>query len=435
MENIVILKGITKIFPQVTANDNIDFELRKGEIHSIVGENGAGKSTLMKILTGLYRPSKGEIFVKGRKVKFHSCFDSIKLGIGIVHQHFMLIDNLTVIENLMLGIEGGFFIDERRIRKKAEEISEKYNLKIPFDKKIEEISTGDKQRVEILKVLLRDCDILIFDEPTQVLTPIEVVEFFKILRRLKEDGSSIIFITHKLKEVMEISDRCTVLRDGKKIGTLNRDELDERLIARMMVGRDIEEVKNPGGKIEEEVILEVKDLRFVEDDIEILKGISFCVKKGEILGICGVEGNGQRELVEIIAGLRKATSGRIFYRGRDITDFPVKGILSYSISHIPEDRLRRGLVLNFPLKENFLLTYQHFYPFKRWYGIDYKFLQDETKNAIDEFDVRGGDVDTPAGNLSGGNQQKFVVARELCRSPYLLIAHNPTRGVDIGSIE
>jgi len=435
MENIVSLKGITKIFPSVIANDNIDFDLRKEEIHSIVGENGAGKSTLMKILTGLYSPDSGEIFVKGEKVEFRTPLDAIKKSIGIVHQHFMLIDNLTVFENLMLGREKSFFLNEKNIRRKIESLIGLYNLKVELDKKIYEISVGEKQRVELLKVLLRDSEILIFDEPTQVLTPIEVEEFFKILKKLKEQNKSIIFITHKLKEVFVVSDRITVLRDGKKIETLEKGKTDEKSIAKMMVGRDIKEVKNLSPVVSNENVLEIEDLCLKEKNVVILDKVNFSIKKGEILGICGVEGNGQRELVEIITGIRKASSGKIFYKNRDITGFDVKGILGFSIAHIPEDRIKMALVMDFPLKENFLITHEHFYPFKRWFGIDYKYLKDRSLKAVKEFDVRPQDVEIEAKNLSGGNQQKFIVARELEREPQLIIAHNPTRGVDIGSIE
>ncbi len=433
------MRGITKTFPGVKANDNVNMLVEKGEIHALVGENGAGKTTLMKILYGLYDSDAGEIYYEGQKVDMSQPQKAIDLGIGMVHQHFKLVDTLTVTENIILGSEPrrGLTINYNEARNKVKEISENYGLKVDPEAKIQDIPVGMQQRVEIIKILFRGADLLIFDEPTAVLTPQEIDELFEIFNSLKEQGKTIIFITHKLREVKTVSDRITVLRDGKSVDTVvNTEEISEKDMAELMVGREVllrvdKEKANPG-----EEILKVEDLH-VRDNrgITTVNGISFSVKKGEIFGIAGVEGNGQTELVEALTGLRRAEQGRVYYKGEDITNLDARSIKDKHIGHIPEDRQRRGLVTDFSLSENFILGFQHQKPYSRSLFMNYNLINNHAQDLIKEYDVRTSGYNSLVNKLSGGNQQKVIIAREFDQQPELLIAAQPTRGVDVGSIE
>ncbi|HSE82873.1 MAG TPA: ABC transporter ATP-binding protein [Gaiellaceae bacterium] len=432
------LSGITKRFPGVVANDHVDFDLIKGEVHALLGENGAGKSTLMNILYGLYHPDDGEIRLRGERVRMDSPRAAIDAGIGMVHQHFMLIPVMTVAENIVLGVEphSGPFLDLDAANEKVSDISRQFGLAVRPDARIDSISVGMQQRVEILKALYRGAEILILDEPTAVLTPQEAEELFTIIRSLQAEGKSIIFISHKLGEVLAIADRITVLRRGKAIETLPRAGATEEGLARLMVGREVllrvdKKPAEPG-----EPLLTVEDLRVREErGLECVRGISFEVRAGEIVGIAGVDGNGQTELVEAITGLRRPESGRIVVRGRDLTDEGARECLEAGLGHIPEDRQRRGLVLDFSLAENIALHDFREEPDSKWGWLFPKRLVARAKRLLTEFDVRGGGPQTPAAALSGGNQQKVVVAREVSRDPSVLVAAQPTRGLDVGAIE
>ena len=434
------MRGITKQFPGVLANDHVDFAVRRGEIHALVGENGAGKTTLMNILYGLIRPDAGEILVNGQVVPIHGPRDAIAQGIGMVHQHFMLIPVLTVGENIMLGREpvtNGFY-DADGARRKIEELTQRYGLALDSEARMGDLPVGLQQRAEIVKVLYRGADILILDEPTGVLTPQESAELFRVLRELvKNSGKTIIFISHKLKEVLDISNLITVMRRGKVVGHLLTSETNEQEIARMMVGRDVllrvdKKPATPGP-----VALEVRDLTANSDQgVPAVRGLSFELRQGEILGIAGVEGNGQSELVEVLAGTRHATGGRILLGGHEVTNLSARQIRRRGISHIPEDRRGAGLVLAYSVEENLVLGRQRSPQFS-WQGILLK-LQDIlawAKRLITEFDIRTPSPETLARNLSGGNQQKIIVAREMASGPQVLLAAQPTRGVDIGAIE
>jgi simple sugar transport system ATP-binding protein len=435
---ILDMQNITKIFPGVKANDNVNLSIKKGEIHALVGENGAGKTTLMNVLYGLYDPDGGQVFYEGNKINLDGPQDAIELGIGMVHQHFMLVDPLTVTENIVLGNEprSGLMLDQKTAKKDVEDISNKYGLYVDADAKIEDISVGMQQRVEIIKTLYRGAELLIFDEPTAVLTPQEIDELFDIFRSLKEQGKTIIFITHKLKEVKTISDRITVLRNGKSIDTVNTADVTKEDVAELMVGRqvllEVEKTEaKPGAEIFSVDKLNVKDNR----NIPAVKDVSLSVKKGEILGIAGVEGNGQSELVEAITGLRKIESGKINLRGKDISNYNAREIKREKVAHIPEDRQKRGLIMDFDLKENIILGYHDLEPFSNNGIMNYDNVAQYTQDLIDKYDVRGGGMEAQAKNLSGGNQQKLIVAREFSHDPEFLIASQPTRGVDVGSIE
>jgi simple sugar transport system ATP-binding protein len=435
---ILDMQNITKIFPGVKANDNVNLSIKKGEIHALVGENGAGKTTLMNILYGLYNPDGGQIFYKGSETKLKQPQDAIDLGIGMVHQHFMLVDPLTVTENIVLGSEprSGLMLDQKTAKKEVKEISDKYGLFVDPEAKIIDISVGMQQRVEIIKTLYRGAELLIFDEPTAVLTPQEIEELFDIFRSLKEQGKTIIFITHKLKEVKTISDRITVLRSGKSIDTVNTADVTKEDVAELMVGRsvllEVEKTEaKPGAEIFSIENLNVKDNR----NIPAVKSISLSVHKGEILGIAGVEGNGQSELVEAITGLRKIESGKFHLRGKDISKYNAREIKREKVAHIPEDRQKRGLIMDFDLKENIILGYHDLEPFSKHGIMKYDNVARYTQDLIEKFDIRGGGMEALAKNLSGGNQQKLIVAREFSHDPEFLIAAQPTRGVDVGSIE
>ncbi|ACB84017.1 ABC transporter ATP-binding protein [Natranaerobius thermophilus] len=438
-ENILEMRNITKVFPGVKANDNVNLQVRKGEIHALVGENGAGKSTLMNILYGLYAPDEGDILYNGEKVDLNDPMKAIELGIGMVHQHFKLVDPLTVVENIILGSEprkNTLFIDKKSATKEVQEISDKYGLRVDPNSRIENVSVGMQQRVEIVKILYRGAELLIFDEPTAVLTPQEIEELFEIFRSLKEQGKTIIFITHKLGEVKEISDRLTVLRNGQSVGTVETSTVSKEEVAKMMVGREVllrvdKDVAKP-----KDVVLKVDGLSAKDSrGVPIVKDISLDVRGGEILGIAGVEGNGQTELIEVLTGLRQATNGNIFFSGQDITGLTPRQIKEHKIGHIPEDRQKRGLVLDFDLAENMILGYHYQKPFASNYRMNYNHIIDYTKELISEYDVRTPGYHVQARSLSGGNQQKVIIAREFSQEPELLIASQPTRGVDIGAIE
>jgi ABC-type uncharacterized transport system ATPase subunit len=436
---VLELRGITKQFPGVLANDHVDFDLRPGEVHALLGENGAGKSTLMNVLYGLYQPDEGEILVKGEPVRFHSPKDAINRGIGMVHQHFMLIPVMTVAENIVLANEptrAGLLLDISAADRRVRELSRSFNFAIDPDARVEAITVGQQQRVEILKALYRQADILILDEPTAVLTPQEANELFEILRTLTREGMSVIFITHKLNEVLEIADRITVVRRGKRIDTVERQGATEEGLARMMVGREVllrveKPVSAPG-----DPVLTVDDLHVFDDrGLEAVRGVSFEVRGGEIVGIAGVDGNGQTELIDAITGLRKAASGHVAVGGRDVTGASPSRILDSGLGHIPEDRQLRGLVLEFSLAENVALHDYDKAPGSRSGWLFPRQLIRRARELLTQFDVRGGGPQTLASALSGGNQQKVVLAREIGRGPSVLIAAQPTRGLDVGAIE
>ena len=436
---VLEMRGITKQFPGVLANDAVDFELLPGEVHALLGENGAGKSTLMNILYGLYHPDAGSIWVHGKETRIDSPRAAIDLGIGMVHQHFMLIPVMTVAENIVLGVEprhDGIFLDHREAYERVSELSQRFGLAVDPDARIDKITVGQQQRVEILKALYRGADILILDEPTAVLTPQEAQELFEIIRSLLAQGKSIVFITHKLNEVLEIADRITVLRRGKKIETLRTEGATEQSLARLMVGREVllrvdKRPAQPG-----EPLLEVESLHALDDrGLEAVRGASFTVRAGEIVGVAGVDGNGQTQLIEAITGLRSVQDGTVRIGGRDLTRASTNDVIDAGVGHIPEDRLRRGLVLEFNLAENLALHDFDRPPNSRFGWMSPRRLLTRAAKVLREFDVRGGGPRTPARSLSGGNQQKVVVAREVDRDPRVLIAAQPTRGLDVGAIE
>ncbi|AEI39507.1 ABC transporter ATP-binding protein [Paenibacillus mucilaginosus] len=437
-EVAVELQGITKRFPGITANDGISFQLRKGEIHALLGENGAGKSTLMNILFGLYQPDEGQIRVQGREVAIDSPTKAIELGIGMVHQHFKLVQPFTVTENIILGSEPrkGTSINYKAAEEKVAQISAQYGLMVDPKAKIEDISVGMQQRVEILKTLYRGAEILIFDEPTAVLTPQEIGELMEILRLLAREGKSIILITHKLKEIMAIADTCTIIRRGKVIDSVNVAASSPQELAEKMVGRSVsfrvEKSKaQPGEKV-----LEVTDLHALDNrKVPALNGISLQVRAGEILGLAGVDGNGQSELIEALTGLRPAISGEIRLKGQSLTNLPPRTITEAGVSHIPEDRHKHGLVLDFTMSENMVLETYYKPPYNRGGFLDRSAIDRQAERLIRDFDVRTPSIYNKARSLSGGNQQKAIIARELDKQPQLLIAAQPTRGLDVGAIE
>ncbi|GMG96358.1 heme ABC transporter ATP-binding protein [Tepidimicrobium xylanilyticum] len=436
---VIEMKNIIKKFGDFVANDNIDLVVHKGEIHALLGENGAGKTTLMNILYGLYQPTSGEIFINGKKVEVSNPNVAIANGIGMVHQHFMLVDNFTVVENIILGMEpiGKFgVVDINKARKEVEELSSKYGLYVDPDAKIEDISVGMQQRVEILKALYRGADILILDEPTAVLTPQEIEEIIEIMKNLTKQGKTIIIITHKLKEIKQSADYCTIIRRGKKIGTVKVDDVTEEELASMMVGREISfKVDKKPAEIGD-VILEIEDLT-VKDNrgLDVVKNLSLKLHKGEILGIAGVDGNGQSELVEALTGLRKVESGKVILQDKDITNLTPKEIMESGMSHIPEDRQKRGLVLDFTVAENMILENYHKEPFSRKGRLNHRNISQFTVELMEKFDVRPRNDKLTAGALSGGNQQKVILAREITNDPEVLLAVQPTRGLDVGAIE
>jgi general nucleoside transport system ATP-binding protein len=438
--HVLELRGITKRYPGIVADDNVDFDLRHGEVHALLGENGAGKSTLMNILYGLTKPDEGEIVVDGRAVSFSSAKDAIEVGIGMVHQHFMLIPVMSVAENIVLGVEprrDGVLLDEKGAEERVHEFSQRFGLAVDPTALVSNITVGQQQRVEILKALYRGAQILILDEPTAVLTPQEAGELFEIVRSLKADGKSIIFISHKLKEVLEIADRITVLRRGKRIDTVPTEGATEDSLARMMVGRDVLLRVDKAPAKPADVALEVKDLRVVDErGLEKVRDVSLSVRNGEIVAIAGVDGNGQTELIEAITGLRRIEAGTVTVGGRAFEGhLTPRMMVDAGVGHIPEDRHRHGLVLDFNLAENFALHDYDSPPDSKFGWLYPKQLVKRAVRLIKEFDVRGGGPLTFARSLSGGNQQKVVVAREVARNPVVLIAAQPTRGLDVGAIE
>jgi len=436
---VLEVRGITKRFPGVLANDHVDLDVRRGEVHALLGENGAGKTTLMNIVYGLYKADEGEIMLNGERVEFASARDAIRTGIGMVHQHFMLVPVMTVTENIVLAAEptkAGVLLDYDVAATRVRELSDRFGLDVDPNARIQDITVGQQQRVEILKALYRGAEVLILDEPTSVLTPQEAGELFEILESLKAQGKAIVFISHKLKEVLEIADRITVLRRGKKIDTIPREGATEAGLARMMVGREVllrvqKNASQPG-----DAFLVIEDLHVLDDrGLEAVRGISFEARGGEIVGIAGVDGNGQTELIDAMTGLRRPASGRVLVGERELTTASANDHLKAGLGHIPEDRHRRGLVLEFTLAENLALHDFDERPFSRFGWLWPGRIVTWARRLLREFDVRGGGPATRASALSGGNQQKVVIAREVTRDPRVLIAAQPTRGLDVGAIE
>jgi simple sugar transport system ATP-binding protein len=435
----VELRGITKRFPGVVANESVDLSLNEGEVHTLLGENGAGKTTLMNVLFGLYGADEGEILIDDEPVHFKSPADAIAAGIGMVHQHFMLVPVFTVLENVMLGLEPTShfgMLDRGSARERLVHFSEEYGLAVDPDALIEDLPVGVQQRVEILKALYREADLLILDEPTAVLTPNEIEEFFRIIGTLKEGGRSIAFISHKLKEVLSISDRITVLRRGRVVGQTTPKETSEQALATMMVGRDVRlEVEKkpaePGPPV-----LKVTDLTVLDDRGNIaVKEISFDVRAGEILAVAGVQGNGQTELVEAITGMRHPVTGTVFLGDMDVTRSGPRKMFEAGVAHIPEDRQEDGMVVAFPIKDNLVLNSYTESPFSSGIKLNRGEIDRSAKELVQQYDVRTTSIEAPASTLSGGNQQKMIVAREFSQAQTLLIAAQPTRGLDVGSIQ
>jgi general nucleoside transport system ATP-binding protein len=433
------MRGITKRFPGVVANDHIDLDVKAGEIHALLGENGAGKSTLMNILYGLSRPDEGEVLLDGQTVQIADPADAIARGIGMVHQHFMLIPVLTVAENILLGTEtmaNPIFIDRREARKRIIELGKRFGFEIDPDAKVESLSVGWQQRVEILKALYRQARILVLDEPTAVLTPQETVEIFAVLRRLAAEGHSIIFISHKLYEVLEIADRITVIRRGQVVGSRLPSQTNEDDLAELMVGRRVMLAVDRGKSDPKEPMLVVENLKVQQErGQDAVKGISFNIRAGEILGIAGVAGNGQDELVETITGLRRASGGMIQLAGENITNWNVRQRRELGLGYVPGDRQKYGLVMGFPLTDNLVLTQYYSSPFARGIQRNDSAIEAWAQKMIKEYDVRTPSASVAAATLSGGNQQKVIVAREFSRDLKLLVLDQPTRGLDVGSIE
>lgn len=430
--------NITKRFPGVLANCKVNFDVRAGEVHALLGENGAGKSTLMKILYGLYQPEEGLVKIDGEQVKIESPVDSIGLGIGMIHQHFMLVESLTVAENVALGLPSsrGFLTDLAIVSERIQELAETYGLLVDPDAYIWQLSVGQQQRVEIIKALYRGADLLILDEPTAVLTPQEVDEFFSTMRRMIDDGHSLIFISHKLHEVLDISHRVSVLRDGHMVGMIATKDATRSKLAEMMVGREV-------GVTKERIKMESDEARLVLKNVSALsnrktpalKDIDLEVRSGEILGLAGVSGNGQRELAEVVNGLRPATGGQVFLEGEDVTNKSPKELLGKSLSYIPEERMRDGMIKEFTVAENLILREHNKEPFAKYGLLNLKAISVHSDDMIQRFNVKTPSQETHVKNLSGGNIQKLVLARELSRKPRTLIAAQPTRGLDIGAME
>lgn len=433
---VVSLKNIHKSFGDKKVLKGVDFDLHKCEVHALLGENGAGKTTLMNILYGMFPQTEGNIYIKGEEIINNSPKKAISMGIGMVHQHFMLIEPFTVTENIILGYEGkNSFIDRAKAKKEVVKLSQEYGLIIDPDSKVADISVGQQQRVEILKALYHGADILIFDEPTAVLTPQEINEFIEIVEKLTELGKSVIIITHKLKEIKAMADTCTIIRRGEYIDKVNVKDVSEADLAEKMVGRDVSfNVKKEKIDLGEE-IFKIEDL-WVKDNrkVDKVKGLNLSIRKGEILGIAGVDGNGQTELIDAISGMRKAQKGKVILKGEDITNKAPRNIIDLGMNQIPEDRQKRGLVLEYPIKDNLILENID-KDFSKNGILDFKKIEENANNLIDKFDIRPNDINEKAGSLSGGNQQKVIIAREITNDPDLLIAAQPTRGLDVGAIE
>lgn len=435
-ENVVLMKGIVKRFPGVLANDHVDFELRKGEVHGLLGENGAGKTTLMKVLYGIHSPEEGEIILRGKRVEIKSPKDAIRNRIGMVPQHFMLVDSFSVTENIVLGTQLPFRLDFQRLERSIEELGAKYGFKVDPRAKIWQLSAGEQQRAEILKALYRQADVLILDEPTSVLTPQETEELFRILREMAAEGKSITFISHKLDEVTRLCDRITVLRNGRKVATVQAAKTSKDELARLMVGRDVlfrleRTERTPG-----EVVLEVRDLEALHDKgYPALKKVSFELRRGEILGVAGVSGNGQRELVETLTGLRKASGGGIIVRGVDATNRSPHFLIKLGLGHIPEDRIRMGLVPNLNVSENLVLKKYRESPFSNHLLLRWTLVHKHSRDLVKKFKIVTPSERVPTKMLSGGNLQRVILARELDSQPDLMIAVYPTRGLDVAATE
>ncbi|GAF65540.1 ABC transporter ATP-binding protein [Bacillus sp. TS-2] len=438
MSYVIEMNQIRKEFPGIVANDNITLQLKQGEIHALLGENGAGKSTLMNVLFGLYQPEKGEIKVRGQKVKITDPNVANRLGIGMVHQHFMLVENFTVTENIILGNEPtkAGRINIKKAAKEVKKISEQYGLSVDPYAKIEDISVGMQQRVEILKTLYRGADVLIFDEPTAVLTPQEIQELIKIMKKLVSEGKSIILITHKLKEIMSSCDSCTVIRRGKGIGTVSVKDASEAKLAEMMVGREVNFTVTKTPAEPKDVVLKMENVTMKNSrNVEALKGLDLEIRAGEIFGLAGVEGNGQTELIEAITGLRKVEKGKVFLNQKEITNLTPRKVSESGVGHIPEDRHKHGLILDFAIGENMVLQTYYQQPYSKNGILNTQAIYDKARTLIEDYDVRTPSEYTLARSLSGGNQQKAIIAREVDRSPDFLIAAQPTRGLDVGAIE
>lgn len=434
--NIVELKNITKRFGNIVANDRVNFSLKKGEIHTLLGENGAGKTTLMNILYGFYMPDEGQIFVKGKPIKISSPFDAIKAGIGMVHQHFTLVPSFSVVENILLGTDIEPLPNLNRKADKILELSNKFGLKVDPFAKVWQLSVGEMQRVEILKLLYRNVDVLILDEPTAVLTPQEAKDLFSTLRDLKSYGKSIVFISHKLNEVMDISDRITVLKKGKIVGTVNREATSPRDLAKMMVGREVILKMEKKKKEIGETVLRVEGLEALNDKgLKTLRGISFEVAEGEILGIAGVAGNGQKELAEVLSGLRMAISGKMYLDGIDVTNKSARYLIEKGESFIPEDRHKYGVSPSLSIKDNLILKKYREYPFSKGVILNHSKIREHAKELVERYDIFAPSIDFPVKLLSGGNMQRLILARELDGRIRFILAFHPTRGLDIGATE
>ncbi len=439
MSPAVVMRGITKIFPGVVANDHVDFSAEKGEVHGLLGENGAGKTVLMSVLYGLYRPDEGDILIDGKKVEVNSPSTAMRLGIGMVHQHFMLVPSLTVAENIILGAEptrNGVLLDRERMLDDVGEFCRRYSLDVDLEAPIYNLSVGVQQRVEILKALYRGADILILDEPTAVLTPQEVEDLFEAVGALKAEGKTVIFISHKLREVLAVCDRVTVLKKGRVVDTVKASETDRERLAIMMVGREVVYTFEKESCESEGAVLSVEGLEAVDDrGLPALRGLDLEVCSSEVLGIAGVEGNGQTELVEVLMGLRRPTAGGIYLLGSDIARASPLDRIKMGMSHVPEDRHKRGIVPEFTVKENLILGSQRNPEFSRWGVLDITEANRYSRGLIGDYSIDTPSPETLAVNLSGGNQQRLVVAREFSREPKLVIAAQPTRGLDVGATE
>lgn len=437
-DKIIKMSNITKIFGNNIANNKIDLDINRGEVHSLLGENGAGKSTLMNILYGLYTPDGGDIYLNGKKVTISSPLDAIKNKIAMVHQHFMLVDVFTVTENIILGTEPttGMFLNTNKAKQSIQDLIDKYGLKVDPDAKIMNISVGMQQRVEILKALYRGADIIIFDEPTAVLTPQEIDEFIKIIHNLKAEGKTIIIITHKLREIKSVADRCTIIRRGKKIDTVNVSDVTEQDLANMMVGRQVEfKVDKPEVELGD-VVLKVEDLRVDDlDNRERVRGLNLELRRGQILGLAGVDGNGQIELVDAITGMTNVKSGKIFINGKELQNTSPKEIINSKLLSIPQDRQKHGLVLEYPVNYNLSILRIKDNPLSKSGILNENEISKRGEDLIKGFDIRPENGSISAGSLSGGNQQKVIIARQITEDPDILIAVTPTRGLDVGAIE